>query len=250
MILIWGLPDDGPVVAVREQLNQVRRAQEFFLLDQSRYSGARGDLQVHEDYVVGWLEHANQRISFDELTGIYMRPYPLPEQAGGRSVPVDLAFAVDRLVLSLAEMARPWTAVVNKPSAMASNDSKPAQSILIAGCGFRTPETIVTNEREVAQAFLEKHGIVVYKSISGIRSIVSTFTRAQSERLERVATCPTQFQEFILGQDYRVHVVAGRYLRREWLPMQSIIDMRRKWDRSVQWKQLNFQKKWRTDAYA
>jgi hypothetical protein len=35
--------------------------------------------------------------------------------------------------------------VVNKPSAMASNDSKPTQSILIAGCGFRTPEMIVTN---------------------------------------------------------------------------------------------------------
>jgi glutathione synthase/RimK-type ligase-like ATP-grasp enzyme len=125
-------------------------------------------------------------------------------------VPVDLVFAFDRLALSLAEIAQPWTAVVNKPSAMASDDSKPTQSILITECGFRSPEAIVTNEREVAQRFLEKHGTVVYKSISGIRSIVSTFTGAQRDRLEKVATCPTQFQEFIPGEDYRVHVVVDQ----------------------------------------
>jgi glutathione synthase/RimK-type ligase-like ATP-grasp enzyme len=210
MILTWGLPDDGPVVAVREQCDRLGRAKEFFLLDQSRYAEVRGDLQIQEGCLNGWLENINQRIGFDDLTGIYIRPYPPPRQADGRQAPADFIFAVDRLVLSLAEIVRPWTAVVNKPSAMASNDSKPTQSILIAACGFRTPETIVTNERQVAETFLDKHGIVVYKSISGIRSIVSTLTNGQRDRLERVATCPTQFQEFIPGEDYRVHVVAGQ----------------------------------------
>ena len=45
MILTWGLPDDGPVVAVREQCDRLGRAKEFFLLDQSRYADVRGDLR-------------------------------------------------------------------------------------------------------------------------------------------------------------------------------------------------------------
>jgi hypothetical protein len=76
MILTWGLPDDGPVVAVREQFDRLGRAEEFFLLDQSRYADVRGNLQIQEGCLAGWLENAKQRMSFDDLTGIYMRPYP------------------------------------------------------------------------------------------------------------------------------------------------------------------------------
>jgi glutathione synthase/RimK-type ligase-like ATP-grasp enzyme len=210
MILTWGLPNDGPVVAVREQLDRLGRANEFFLVDQHRYADVLGDFRIEEGCLCGWLQVGKQRIAFDELTGIYLRSYPVPKQADGRPVAVELLYAVDRFLLSLAENAQPWTAVLNKPSAMASNDSKPAQTILIAACGFRTPETIITNDRKVAEAFWLKHGTVIYKSTSGIRSVVATLTGAHRDRLERVVTCPTQFQEFVPGEDFRVHVVANQ----------------------------------------
>ena len=42
---------------------------------------------------------------------------------------------------------------------------------------------------------------------SGIRSIVSRLTPADHDRLEDIQWCPTQFQQYIRGVDYRVHVV-------------------------------------------
>jgi glutathione synthase/RimK-type ligase-like ATP-grasp enzyme len=55
--------------------------------------------------------------------------------------------------------------------------------------------------------FWHAHNQVIYKSISGIRSIVSRLTDTHRERLHWVNSCPTQFQEFVEGVDYRVHVV-------------------------------------------
>jgi hypothetical protein len=48
---------------------------------------------------------------------------------------------------------------------------------------------------------------VIYRSISGIRSIVSRLTVEHLERLGNISNCPTQFQEYIEGVDYRVHVI-------------------------------------------
>jgi len=47
----------------------------------------------------------------------------------------------------------------------------------------------------------------VYKSMSGIRSIVTRLTMEHVERLNDVVSCPTQFQAYVPGADYRVHVV-------------------------------------------
>jgi hypothetical protein len=47
---------------------------------------------------------------------------------------------------------------------------------------------------------------VIYKSASGVRSIVAT----QAEdfaRLERIRWCPTQFQSQLIGENVRVHVI-------------------------------------------
>ena len=66
--------------------------------------------------------------------------------------------------------------VVNRASAMASNGSKPYQAQLIARAGFAVPETLVTNDPELVRAFFAQHGRVVYKSVSGSRSIVQELT--------------------------------------------------------------------------
>jgi glutathione synthase/RimK-type ligase-like ATP-grasp enzyme len=51
---------------------------------------------------------------------------------------------------------------------------------------------------------------VIYKSISGARSIVQTLEDKDLDRLEKIRWCPTQFQEFIDGENVRVHVVGSR----------------------------------------
>lgn len=96
--------------------------------------------------------------------------------------------------------------VVNRPSAMASNVSKPFQAQLIAANGLKSPPTLVTNDPEAVRAFHARHGRIVYKSISSVRSIVREW-RPGSGGLERLRWLPTQFQAFIPGTNVRVHVV-------------------------------------------
>jgi ribosomal protein S6-L-glutamate ligase RimK-like protein len=55
--------------------------------------------------------------------------------------------------------------------------------------------------------FCERHKHVVYKSISGVRSRVARLDANARQRVADVAHCPTQFQAYIPGRDYRVHVV-------------------------------------------
>jgi glutathione synthase/RimK-type ligase-like ATP-grasp enzyme len=102
--------------------------------------------------------------------------------------------------------------VVNRPRAMASNNSKPYQLELIRGLGFLTPETLLTTDRAAAEEFWEAHGQVVYKSVSGVRSIVSRLAERHVGRMPDVATCPTQFQEYVGGTDVRVHVVGDEVI--------------------------------------
>ena len=47
-------------------------------------------------------------------------------------------------------------------------------------------------------------------SVSGERSIVSRFTDRHAGRLADIVWCPTQFQEYVPGRDFRVHVVGTR----------------------------------------
>jgi hypothetical protein len=50
-------------------------------------------------------------------------------------------------------------------------------------------------------------GALIYKSISSVRSIVSRFAPVHEARLADIAWCPTQFQQYVPGRDYRVHVI-------------------------------------------
>ena len=102
--------------------------------------------------------------------------------------------------------------VVNRAGASVSNDSKIYQGFLAEQFGLLTPRTLATTDPNAARDFYhEQHGNVIYKSLSGVRSIVRCLTDEDlGERLERVRNCPTQFQERIEGVDIRVHTVGDQ----------------------------------------
>jgi glutathione synthase/RimK-type ligase-like ATP-grasp enzyme len=97
--------------------------------------------------------------------------------------------------------------VVNRTRLMGSNGSKPYQAQLIRRQGFRVPETLVTNDPQTVREFCAHHGRVVFKSISGIRSIVAEMSAAELERLGALHGCPVQFQAYVPGFDVRVHTI-------------------------------------------
>lgn len=212
MILLWGLSGDDPLEEVRESLSEKRAP--FIFLDQRDVLATELILEI-DGSISGIVRAPSGIIDLESITAVYLRAYDvreLPDIKGlDDSSPLRAhALAVDGALYSWVEATD--ALVVNRPSAMASNNSKPYQSLIIRSCGFNVPETLVTTDVDAAREFLERHDEVVYKSISSVRSIVSRMSPAHFNRLEDLAWCPTQFQQYVSGIDYRVHVVGDELL--------------------------------------
>jgi len=93
---------------------------------------------------------------------------------------------------------------------MEANGSKAYQAVWIKSLGFQIPETLITTDPACALEFWRQHEKVIYKSLSGIRSIVSRLTQEHAARFSDITSCPTQFQQYVPGTDYRVHVVGEK----------------------------------------
>ena len=66
--------------------------------------------------------------------------------------------------------------VVNRVRASVSNDSKLYQQLQLPSFGFLTPRTLVTTDPEQAVAFFHScRRRIIYKSLSGVRSIVGWY---------------------------------------------------------------------------
>jgi hypothetical protein len=207
MIFVWGVPRDPPVAAVGAAL--VRMGTPIFLFDQHDSLAAEMDLCVDRE-VNGVLKLPRRNVDLAKISGVYVRPY----ETSRLPIIAEAPPALQMRVAELDEAILSWIAVtparvVNQPAAMASNHSKPYQSMLIQAQGFDVPATLVTTDRTAVEAFLEKYGQIVYKSISGIRSIVTCVKASHRERFANLSNCPTQFQQWIPGTDFRVHVVGN-----------------------------------------
>jgi hypothetical protein len=198
LVLLWGVGNEQPLAAVRKELRILgvptfeldQRAAQQTGIELSVGCGLEGEIRVR-----------NRRIDLAEITAAYLRPYVLAREDG----------AAPRGTLTVEHAMTCWSMmtpalVVNRPQAMAANGSKPCQMEQIRELGFRVPETLLTTDPDAARDFWERHGDVVYKSVSGTRSIVSRLRPAHAKRLVNVSHCPTQFQEYVPGTDYRVHV--------------------------------------------
>src|ERR1700694_4500502 len=174
MIMVWGVPKDPPVAAVTAAL--ARLGHPVFLVDQHDALGAEMDLCVDGE-VSGALRLPAGEVDLADITGAYIRPYEasrLPAVAAAPPALQARVAALDDGLLCWSEITP--ARVVNRPGAMASNHSKPYQSALIQAQGFDVPETLVTTDPDALEAFWAEHGQIVYKSISGVRSIVTRVT--------------------------------------------------------------------------
>lgn len=202
MILIFGRLDDPPLSSAVDALQE--RGAEYAILEQSALDKEDLFLEVGSNGVDGVLVAAGQELSLSSVHSIYARPLELPSRVGD----VARAQSLQNHLLEWLDVSP--ALVVNRPRAMRSNASKPLQIQLIADAGFRVPDTLVTSDPTEARAFWRDHGRVIYKSISGVRSIVQELDERAAERLARLSVLPVQFQAFVPGIDVRVHVVGDR----------------------------------------
>ncbi len=168
--------------------------------------------------IAGQVRVGDESLDLERVTAVYLRPYqwsrlPQVERAGPESPEWRHALAVEDALIAWTEIAP--ALVVNRSSVMAANASKPYQAAQIQALGFAVPPTLVTTDPEAARRFWEEQGEVIYKSVSGTRSIVSRLSAEHAGRLEDIAWCPTQLQRYIPGTDYRVHVIGGEVFASE-----------------------------------
>jgi len=217
MILIAGIPSEAPVALAIDAAEEWGIA--YVVLDQRAHRD--WDLTLNLDPHSGWRGAMTGpdggAVDLDEVTGIYTRMMDhhfLPAPGDGPARPGDLARADSFHHLFHAWLDVAQCRIANRPRAMMSNMSKSYQAGLIARLGFAIPETLITNDPDAAIAFVDRCAAegdeVIYKSVSGARSIVQSFAQSDKARLGRIRWCPTQFQRKVRGTDYRVHVVGGR----------------------------------------
>jgi glutathione synthase/RimK-type ligase-like ATP-grasp enzyme len=186
-ILLWGRSDEAVVSAVAQACDAL--GTEAVAVDGEGITS----VSIDGDLVTDDGRHVPLR----RVTGLLVRP-----EGQLTSRPAVRAYQ------ALAAWAELTPAVVlNRPAAAASNCSKPYQLGLISSAGFAVPDTLVTTDPDDVRAFWSHHGNVVYKSVSGVRSIVAVLGDDDDARLDDVTVAPTQFQQHIAGVDHRVHVV-------------------------------------------
>jgi glutathione synthase/RimK-type ligase-like ATP-grasp enzyme len=151
-----------------------------------------------------WLRKS---LADPKLRALYARPFSTERLATCRA---DLRRAqlVDAGLWTWAELTS--ATVITRASTMASNQSKPYQSLAIRRAGFGVPETLATTSPSAARAFWKRHRQVIYKSLSGVRSRVTRLGPEHAARLDDIVWCPTQFQVYVPGREHRVHVVGER----------------------------------------
>lgn len=209
-VLLWGLREDPPTAAVWNALEGMPCRKIF--VNQRAVLSTSIDIKVGAR-VEGVLRAQEAAVRLSAVKAVYLRPYEARElpnvvRAGENSALWRRAIELQDILLSWAEVTP--ALVLNRASHMASNSSKPYQCALIALHGFRVPETLITTDPHAALEFQKQHKQIVYKSVSSVRSIVTRMTREHHDRIADIAACPTQFQRYIAGTDYRVHVVGRR----------------------------------------
>lgn len=212
-VVVWGVPTESPVELLLGAF--ARRGVEPLVVHPRRFLEQDVDVRLSHGELRGSLRVAGSTVDVRDVGGVYVRPIEPELVPELKDLPPDdpavrRARAQFDALMAFTEAAADalGTRVASRLSAMASNMSKPYQAQLVQAGGFDTPETLVTDDPDAAREFVLAHGGAIYKSVSGVRSIVSVVDLVRdAERLARIRWCPVQFQENVRGRDVRVHVV-------------------------------------------
>ena len=212
MILLWGDLDDRPLKSVMNLLKD-KDDVDLIVVDQKHLTDVAIELSI-TDHVSGYIRTGHKTYKLSDISSVYLRPYSWSSfdnngAAGSYDKDIhDHGVKIEQILISWVEITQ--ALVINRFSSMASNSSKPYQASIIKKFGFNTPATIISTTPEEVEKFCELHGDVIYKSISGERSIVSKLSHEKMKNIKDIVWAPTQFQQYVSGKDIRVHVIDNK----------------------------------------
>jgi len=160
----------------------------------------------------GTLDGPGWKLKLSEVSGVFVRYLgsdghaPLPEFSAPQAEAV-IAESQAGLMALLEDLP---CLVVNRAAPSVSNHSKPYQALMVRQAGLQTPPTLVTSDPQAALEFYESnHGEVIFKSLSGVRSVVRKLKPSDLERLPFLRHGAAQFQTYLPGDNVRVHTVGN-----------------------------------------
>jgi glutathione synthase/RimK-type ligase-like ATP-grasp enzyme len=165
--------------------------------------------------VTGFVRNNDWTLPLSDVTGVFARYLGLDGHAPFTDVPAGhemtaLAEGQSALVALLEALTCP---VANRASVSMSNCSKPFQAGLVRACGLLTPPTLVTNDPDAVTRFFDDcGGQVIFKSLSGVRSTVRRLHEGDLQRLPLLRHGPAQFQQFLPGDNIRVHTIGSHFI--------------------------------------
>jgi hypothetical protein len=187
VILVWGEPYDSNVTSVVTEL--ASRKLSFILV----FSGG---IWTHDR-----MRRSSVIDCLSSVRSAFVRPQRVPAPEEDRSEYESEL----RLLWSWLDTSE--ARIYNRPRAALSNESKLGQADAILSAGFLFPESIVTTSPAAAEVFCSLHGSVVVKGLSGERTVVQRYDAGANNLWANVAFCPTLLQRYIVGRQYRVHVL-------------------------------------------
>jgi glutathione synthase/RimK-type ligase-like ATP-grasp enzyme len=205
MIILMGIPSEPPLRLLSEAC--AAKGIEYTLFNQRNQDGWSVEYDPF-DPAASAMSNGETRLRLADCAGLYLRtmePTRVPEWVASHdNAPTQAMFL--QLWRLLDDEAVPMR-ILNAPHVQMSNNSKPYQALAIRAHGLDIPETCISSNEATVREFLDRHDAVIYKSISGTRSIVKRVDAKALEALPKIRFCPVQFQECITGVNVRVHVV-------------------------------------------
>ncbi len=159
----------------------------------------------------GHISMSSKTISIRSIAGFFVRLNSSPKFKGTTlsSLHNQIAIRERRLGIKyfLNSLSIP---VVNSPKSGLSNCSKPYQMRWLSSMGFKVPKWIVTNDANEIIEFKKRCSFgAIFKSCSGLRSHVKMVDENFLSKV-RKGSPPVVVQEYIEGDDCRVHVINGQ----------------------------------------
>lgn len=209
MILLAGIPTENPLQLVTEKL--IAKGEPLCFFSQRQILDSQIEWKWLKNKVQGQLHLCGCSYELDHFKSVYMRLMEvnqIPEVKLAKKEGQEQAEATMKSFGNWLEASN--KTIVNKHSHMFSNASKPFQAQIIKKHGLLTPPTLITNQIDEVLAFQKFHRTIIFKSLSGVRSIVRQFNDQDIENLYKIKHCPVQFQSCLDGFDVRVHVIGNK----------------------------------------
>lgn len=212
MILIAGIPSESPVEMV---INAADKANiPYLVLNQREFHLYDISVQWKDNRFRALIKVNGREYDLEKFKGVYLRMMDylfLPELRKNKVFNYVGTEAVQKSEF-IHQVFTNWLAVTqcrifNRDADMNSNFSKPYQLQLIAEAGFKVPPSLITSDTGAFNDFEKKYPEIIYKSISGTRSIVNEVGAKEKEILKKIRYLPVQFQKKLSGENIRVHVV-------------------------------------------